>query len=131
VTVSNAQQESSTKDKPKPRPRKLLPRLTYLTCGPLSLDMRTLVVTKGGRQEKLTPKEGQLLIAFMSHPGQILPRDLLINEIWHTDYVEDVRMLHVHIRWLRVKIEDDPDHPKLLQTVRGRGYRFVPPESST
>jgi DNA-binding response OmpR family regulator len=90
--------------------------------------MNTMTLTKGSEVIKLTPKEGQLLIAFMRHPGQILPRELLIKEIWNTTYLDDIRMLHVHIRWLRKKIEDDPSHPKLIQTVRGRGYRFVPPD---
>jgi DNA-binding response OmpR family regulator len=45
-----------------------------------------------------------------------------------TDFTDDMRMLHVHIRLLRKKIEDDPSHPVLVQTVRRRGYRFVPPQ---
>jgi DNA-binding response OmpR family regulator len=49
--------------------------------------------------------------------------------VWDTDYVGDTRTLSVHIRWLRLKIEADPDHPRFLRTVRGVGYRFeVPPE---
>jgi DNA-binding response OmpR family regulator len=111
------------------RPRKLKPEITCLSCGPLVLDMKALTVRKGDRLIKLTPKECQLLTAFMTHPGQVITHELLIKEIWHTDYTEDVRMLHVHIRLLRKKIEDEPSNPVLVQTVRRHGYRFVAPES--
>jgi DNA-binding response OmpR family regulator len=114
---------------PPSRPHKLMPEISCLSCGPLTLDMSALKVTKGDRVIKLTPKETQLLTAFMSHPGDILPHELLIREIWHTDFIDDMRMLHVHIRLLRKKIEDEPSNPKLVQTVRRRGYRFVPPQN--
>jgi two-component system alkaline phosphatase synthesis response regulator PhoP len=52
----------------------------------------------------------------------------LIQEIWQTDFTDDMRVLHVHIRMLRKKIEDDPNVPQLIQTVRNRGYRFVVPD---
>lgn len=111
------------------KPRQLKPQITCLSCGPLLLDMKALTVTKGDRVIKLTPKECQLLTAFMSHPGQVIAHELLIKEIWHTDFTDDMRMLHVHIRLLRKKIEDDPSNPVLVQTVRRHGYRFVVPES--
>jgi DNA-binding response OmpR family regulator len=49
--------------------------------------------------------------------------------VWETDYVGDTRTLSVHVRWLRQKIEDDPDSPRFLRTVRGVGYRFEVPEA--
>jgi DNA-binding response OmpR family regulator len=109
----------------KQRPRRVVAQVSCLSCGPLTLDMVARTVTKGETSVRLTPKECQLLTAFMRHPGKILTSDLLMREIWQTDYVEDKRVLHVHIRWLRVKIEDEPSHPTFIQTVRGRGYRFV------
>ena len=102
-----------------------------ITCGPLTLDTVKMTVTQSERVVKLTPKQTQLLTAFMRHPGQVLSRGLLIQDVWHTDYLGDTRMLDVHIRWLREKIEDDPSHPMLLRTVRGHGYRFTPPEEET
>lgn len=111
-----------------PRPRRTVAQVSCLSCGPLTLDMAAMTVTRGDVVTKLTPKECQLLTAFMRHPGKILASELLIREIWQTDYVDDMRVLHVHIRWLRVKIEDDPSHPAFIQTVRGRGYRFVAPD---
>ena len=99
-----------------------------ISCGPLTLDTVGMTVTRCGRVYKLTPKQTQLLTAFMRHPGQVLSRALLVQEIWQTDYLGDTRMLDVHIRWLREKIEEDPSQPVLLRTVRGLGYRFSPPE---
>lgn len=113
----------------KAMPRKSTRRVTCLQYGPLSIDITTSTFTKNGRVIKLTPKETELLIAFMTHPGVLLTHALLIKEIWHTDFTEDMRMLYVHIRLLRKKIEDDPSRPVFVQTVRGRGYRFVAPES--
>ena len=110
---------------------KIISRLPVLTCGPLTLDMSEMTVTRGDRVQKLTPKECYLLMAFMTHPGQVLPHSLLVKEIWQTDYTGDMRRLHVHIRWLRMKIETDPSHPALLQTVRGSGYRLVLPGTPT
>lgn len=87
-----------------------------------------MTVKRQDRVLKLTPKQAQLLAAFMSRPGQILSRKTLMQEIWQTDFVDDTRLLDVHIRWLREKIEDNPSRPLLLRTVRGMGYRFSPPE---
>jgi DNA-binding response OmpR family regulator len=63
----------------------------------------------------------------------VLSRQLLMKKIWQTDYMGDTRTLSVHVRWLRLKVEDDPNNPRFLRTVRGVGYRFevpgVPPKS--
>ena len=127
--MSDDKSDQAPKSKPPSRPRKLKPEITCLSCGPLVLDIKTLTVRKGDRLIKLTPKECQLLTAFMTHPGQVITHELLIKEIWHTDFVDDMRMLHVHIRLLRKKIEDEPCKPVLVQTVRRHGYRFAAPES--
>jgi two-component system phosphate regulon response regulator PhoB len=57
-----------------------------------------------------------------------MSRENLLNKIWGADWVGDTRTLDVHIRWLRLKIEDDPASPCFIQTVRGYGYRFAGPE---
>lgn len=126
--MSDDQSEERQKARPLSRPRQIKPEITCLSCGPLVLDIKALTVTKGGRVIKLTPKECQLLTVFMTHPGQVIAPELLIKEIWHTDFTDDMRMLHVHIRLLRKKIEDAPSQPVLVQTVRRHGYRFVAPE---
>jgi DNA-binding response OmpR family regulator len=60
----------------------------------------------------------------MRNPGRVLTRREIMKAVWDTDYVGDTRTLSVHVRWLRLKIEDDPGNPRLLRTVRGVGYRF-------
>jgi DNA-binding response OmpR family regulator len=60
----------------------------------------------------------------MRNPGKVLSRQEIMKQIWETDYMGDTRTLSVHIRWLRLKIEGDPDTPRFLRTVRGVGYRF-------
>lgn len=90
----------------------------------LTLNMERRRVARGTHSHKLTPKEFELLQLFMKHAGDIVSRKTLMREIWNTDYLGDTRTLDVHMRWLREKIEDDPNNPKLLVTVRGEGYRL-------
>ena len=98
-----------------------------LQCGRLCLMTRNGEIYRDGEILSLAPKEFELLSTFMRHSGEVLPRSFLIREIWDTDYLGDTRMLDVHIRWLRRKIEDDPSAPTYLRTVRGVGYRFEAP----
>jgi len=58
----------------------------------------------------------------MQKPGEILRREDLFKAVWDTDYTEDTRTLDVHISWLRQALEDDPHHPELIKTIRGKGY---------
>jgi len=95
-----------------------------LRAGNLVLNVERRRVTRGNRSHKLTPKEFELLKLFMLRPGQLITRSALMQEVWHTDYLGDTRTLDVHMRWLREKIEDNPNEPRLLVTVRGEGYRL-------
>jgi two-component system phosphate regulon response regulator PhoB len=90
----------------------------------LTLDLASREIKGCNGNNKLTPKECQLLALFMSYPGRVLSRKLLMKEVWDTDFVDDTRTLEVHICWLRKKIEEDPSNPQRLRTVRGVGYRF-------
>jgi len=67
-------------------------------------------------------------VMLMSQAGRAVSRDELISKIWGADWSGDPRTLEVHIRWLRLKIEDDPTIPRFVQTVRGYGYRFIGPD---
>jgi DNA-binding response OmpR family regulator len=98
-----------------------------LRCGRLCMGADEEEIRRDGEPLSLAPKEFRLLATFMQHSGEVLPRSFLIREIWNTDYLGDTRMLDVHIRWLRQKIEDNPSSPAYLRTVRGVGYRFEPP----
>jgi len=72
----------------------------------------------------LTPKEFDLLVFLASNKGFVFNRDQLLEKVWGYDYAGDTRTVDVHIRWLRQKIEVDPQKPKYLITVRGTGYKL-------
>ncbi|MDQ6661973.1 MAG: response regulator transcription factor [Chloroflexota bacterium] len=65
-----------------------------------------------------------LLVYLVRHRGIVLTRDQLLIDVWGYDHGIDTRTVDVHVRWLRQKLEDAPDHPQLIETVRGVGYRF-------
>lgn len=84
------------------------------------------VVRKGDRELALTKTEYHLLCEFADHPNMVLSRDQLLERVWGYEYLGDSRLVDAHIRRLRVKIEDHPDEPKIIHTVRGMGYRLIP-----
>ena len=94
-------------------------------CGSITLyRAKPSVVVAGQGEQRLTPKLAQLLEEFVRHPNELVTRRQLMQNVWKTDYIGDTRTLDVHIRWMREIIEADPAHPKLLRTVRGKGYIF-------
>lgn len=99
-----------------------------LRSGDLVLDVghRTLVI--GPHVFHLTPKECRLLETFLTHQGQVLTRQFLMREVWHTDFVDDTRTLEVHVHWIRRKIEEGRHGPSsgTIHTVRGVGYLYQP-----
>ena len=95
----------------------------------LSIDQATREVTKDGLELKLTAKEFDLLWFLARHPRQVFSRDQLMDRVWGYTSALDTGTVTVHVRRLREKIEDDPAHPRFLQTVWGVGYRFSPPAS--
>ncbi len=72
----------------------------------------------------LSPREFDLLQYLMKNERRALTREQIIQAVWGKDFQGMPRTVDVHIRWLRSKIEPDPEHPARLQTVRGLGYRF-------
>jgi DNA-binding response OmpR family regulator len=82
------------------------------------------VVLKRGEELPLTKTEFLLLCEFADHAGIVLSRDQLLERVWGYDYLGDSRLVDAHIRRLRVKIEDQPDDPKHIVTVRGIGYKL-------
>ncbi|MCL6522141.1 MAG: response regulator transcription factor [Firmicutes bacterium] len=90
----------------------------------LVIDLSGRRVTRGGRELGLTPKEFDLLAFLARHAGQALSRDRLLEAVWGEDFFGDRRVVDVHVRHLREKVEEDPSHPVLIRTVRGVGYRF-------
>ncbi len=99
-----------------------------IVVGPLQLDVMARRVFLNGKEVQVSAREFDLLLTLMTNVGQAMSRENLLNKIWGADWVGDTRTLDVHIRWLRLKIEDDPASPRFIQTVRGYGYRFAGPE---
>ena len=83
-------------------------------------------VRKNGRELQLTRTEFALLRELAATPGSVVTREQLLQRVWGYDYFGDTRLLDVHIRRLRMKIEDDPGDPRLIATVRGVGYKVLP-----
>jgi DNA-binding response OmpR family regulator len=109
---------------------KLLPEglAIELRCGDLVFRPADGILRKRDKEVYLNPKLSRLLQLFMQHPGEVLTRRVLMQQVWDTDYIGDTRTLDVHIRWLRLAIEDDPTMPVYLRTVRGQGYCFHNPK---
>ena len=118
------------------RPRELVSRIhnilrrygkanALLEYKGLSVDMGKGTVAKDGREILLSALEYRLLLYFMNHKGMILSRSRLLDALWDIagEFVND-NTLTVYIKRLREKIEDDPQNPALIKTVRGMGYRM-------
>jgi two-component system, OmpR family, response regulator RegX3 len=95
-----------------------------LSVGPVRLDRNRREVTVRGEPARLTFSEFELLACLMSEPGRLLNRQELLRAIWGDSAYRDPRAIDVHIRHLREKLEEQPDDPRLIMTVRGAGYRF-------
>ena len=91
--------------------------------GDLEVDVAGHEVRRGEERIALTPLEFELLLALASKPEQVFTREMLLEQVWGYQYKADTRLVNVHVQRLRAKIEEDPDNPKLVTTVRGIGYR--------
>jgi DNA-binding response OmpR family regulator len=98
-----------------------------LVTGPVQLNRITREVTLDGTPVQLTFSEFELLQALMSQPGRLFNRGELLSAIWGNSSYRDPRGIDVHVRHLREKLEQEPENPKLLLTVRGVGYRLHAP----
>jgi two-component system response regulator RegX3 len=93
--------------------------------GHLAVDLEAPSVMVGGKAVPLAPRELSLLRVLLLHRGRARTRQQLLDQAWGSDEYIDARTVDVHIRWLRRKLEPDPDHPQYIETVRGIGYRFA------
>ena len=118
------------------RPRELISRIRsvlrrckkeqrILSCGDLRVNVSSATVTKGEKELFLSALEYRLLLLLLQNKGQILTRNQLLEEIWDAsgEYVND-NTLSVYMKRLREKIEENPQSPHLLHTIRGIGYRM-------
>lgn len=104
------------------------PQVHALSLRQLSLDLSARRVFMGEQELQLSTREFDLLAVLMKNAGRAMSREELIDQVWGEDWTGDARTLDVHVRWLRLKIEEDPASPEYIQTVRGFGYRFAGPE---
>ncbi len=95
-----------------------------LIFGNLFIDLARREVFLDGKPLNLKPREYDLLVFLARNRGIVLSRDLILERVWGWDYAGGTRTVDVHIRWLREKIEPDPENPTRIVTVRGIGYRF-------
>jgi DNA-binding response OmpR family regulator len=117
------------------RIRAALRRTTLLSTNSATIDRFTVrdvemrsdqgIVLKAGVELPLTKTEYRLLHIFMENANKVLSRDQLLELVWGYEYLGDSRLVDAHIRRLRLKIEDVPDEPKIIATVRGMGYRLL------
>lgn len=96
---------------------------TVLRVGTLEIRPEEGVARRGEEQLLLTRTEFRLLTTLASKPGRVFSREQLLSEVWGYDYFGDARLVDVHVRRLRTKVEDDPHNPTIIQTVRGMGYK--------
>ncbi|MBX5456206.1 MAG: response regulator transcription factor [Thermogemmatispora sp.] len=98
-----------------------------ITVGPFSLDAMRHEVVRDGVKIRLTPTESRLLHLLMTHTGQVLTTDMIIERVWGYDEAGDSGLVKTHIRHLRQKIEPNANQPRYITTVPGVGYTFTAP----
>jgi two-component system alkaline phosphatase synthesis response regulator PhoP len=93
--------------------------------GDIQVDLARLEVHRDGKMEALTPREGDILKYLIRHRDRVVTRGDLLLDVWHYQSANvETRTVDIHIVGLRRKVEPDPANPSLIQTVRGKGYRW-------
>jgi DNA-binding response OmpR family regulator len=96
---------------------------TVLSAGPYVLDDSAAQVSVDGRPVELSRREYDLFKLFLRRPGQVLTRDVILDQVWGYGFYGDANVVDVYVRYLRNKLDPDRSH---IHTVRGLGYRLVP-----
>ena len=97
---------------------------THLRFGDLEIIPDEGVVRRGGEEIHLTKTEFRLLVELASSPGRVFSREVLLERVWGYGYFGDGRLVDVHVRRLRTKVEADAANPRHVVTVRGLGYKL-------
>ncbi len=97
-----------------------------LEIGDLQIDVAGHSVKREGKPLSLTPLEFDLLVALARKPWQVFTREVLLEQVWGYRHAGDTRLVNVHVQRLRSKVEADPEHPQVVVTVRGVGYKAGP-----
>jgi len=107
----------------KPQLERLNP---LLVVEDLEIDSQAHTVICAGRVLDLSPREFDLLSLLATQPEKVFSTEEILAQVWGAEFVGQPQVVYVHIRWLRQKLESDPDHPQRILTVRGVGYKLVP-----
>jgi len=102
------------------------PAPELLEIGDLVIDVAGHSVKRNGSAISLTPLEFDLLVALARKPWQVFTREVLLEQVWGYRHAADTRLVNVHVQRLRSKVERDPEHPEIVVTVRGVGYKAGP-----
>jgi two-component system, OmpR family, response regulator MtrA len=102
--------------------------LQTLQIGDLVINVDGHSVKRDGAAIPLTPLEFDLLLALARRPWQVFSREVLLEQVWGYRHAADTRLVNVHVQRLRSKIEKDPEHPEIVVTVRGIGYKAGEPQ---
>jgi DNA-binding response OmpR family regulator len=97
-----------------------------ISVGDLRIDAAAHLVTVGSESVELAPKEYDLLYYLAQRAGEAVPLEDIVANVWGDEWAGETQTVYVHVRWLRTKIEAEPNKPRRLLTVRGVGYRLVP-----
>ena len=96
-----------------------------IVVGDLEIAPASHIASCAGRSLDLSPREFDLLHALTSQPEKVIATEDLLAQVWGAEFVGQPQVVYVHIRWLRQKLEADPNHPQRILTVRGVGYKLV------
>ncbi len=99
------------------------PPVNEIQIGDLVIDVSGHSVKRGDESIPLTVLEFKLLVTLARRPWQVFSREVLLEEVWEYQHAADTRLVNVHVQRLRAKIEIDPEHPEIVVTVRGVGYK--------
>lgn len=103
---------------------KIKSRSSFYSNGYLTIDFDRRTVKVRGETIELTPTEFKLLSCLVRNEGRVLPHRYLLTEVWGPEYADEVDYVKLYVRYLRLKIEEDPSEPIYIQTEWGVGYRF-------
>jgi DNA-binding response OmpR family regulator len=98
----------------------------HIVVGDLKIDNEAHTVTRSGQPLELSPREFDLLFLLASQPEKVFSTEELLSQVWGAEFIGQPQVVYVHMRWLRQKLEDDPDQPRRILTVRGVGYKLIP-----
>jgi len=98
--------------------------LKSFAFGDVEVDFERARLTRSGQPVSLAGKELQLLQYLIHHRGRVVPREEILQNVWEYSSEVSSRTIDVHVAWLRQKLESDPQQPKYIHTIRGKGYRF-------